>query len=542
MEKTTKTIIGLDIGSHSIKAVKVEKIGSEVRILDFAIKPIIEKTAEGLISPESIKNILNDLGKENSQIFLALSSQDIAVKYAVVPFMPKEELRDAVRWSLKEVVNFNLDESILDFQILGTITGTDGIKRNEVLAVAVTRVLIERNVKLLQAAGVDPAFITTSHFAIGNLINANERIMVGKTNALIDIGVNETNILIFKGSALQFMRKITSAGESFTRALSGVVVTFPQKVELDAKQAEELKIKCGIPSKSEQGSSYKDIPLSQISVLMRPVLERLLTDIRGSFKYFREEFHVESIDQIFLSGGGASLKNLPEFLKDGLGGIPTQLISLPQNITAQLPAGKDLTYNLPNLGVSIGVCLPKEGSINLLPTSVKIQKTIGVQQRALQFVIPLLLIFMSFNLYWMWQKGKYYQKILTAYNDYYSSLVKLRSLRDNVITRKKFFDEVIGSELNIFVYLKELSRVIPKSIEFKQLVFNKQDGSFFIQGLVYASDRSAENSLAAFLLDMENSAYFNNVTLISSKKETDNKLEVIGFELTVSLSKVRPVK
>lgn len=539
MDKIGKIIIGIDIGEHSLKAVKVEKSSEETRILDFVIKQIPPLSAGESLGSGFIKDALAQLGTEGAQIYSLLSGTDVVTKHSIVPFMPKEELRDAVRWSLKESVNFNLDDSALDFQILSTVTGTDGIKRNEVLAVAVSKALIEKNVKLLQDAGLEPALLSINHFALANFIAQNDRAMSGKTNVFMDIGLKTTTILIFKGTTLEFIRKITSAGDSFTRALSGVVVTFPQKIELDSAKAEEIKLKCGIPAKQELNSSCQDIPLTQISVLMRPVLERLLADIRGSFKYFRDEFHVEAIDQIFLCGGGAGLKNLVDFVKDGLGGIPTQLVSLPSNIHSAVPQGKDLAANLPALAASIGVCLSKDDAINLIPKSVKIQKTIGIQQRVLQFSIVIIIALMAFMMIWMKLKGDRYQKILTAYNDYYSSLIKLRSLRDSVMERQKFFNEIIGSEPNLFAYFKELSHVMPKSVELNFIKLNKEESTFIIKGLVYTSDISAENSLAAFLLDLESSPYFSDVNLVSSKKENLDKFEVINFELTIKLSKIK---
>lgn len=538
MEKATKILIGIDIGEHSIKAVKLERTGSEARILDFAIRETV-RTPEGKIDPSLIKNCLTQIGSEGAEVHSVVSGQDVVVKHAIVPFMPKEELRDAVRWSLKESVNFNLEESALDFQILGSVTGTDGIKRNEVLAVAVNKDLIDKNVKLLQDAGVEPALISITHFALANFLAQNERLMSGKTNVLLDIGFKTTTILIFKGTTLEFIRKITSAGDSFTKALSGVIVTFPQKIELDAVKAEAVKIKCGIPAKAELTTIYQDIPLTQISVLMRPVLERLLTDIRGSFKYFRDEFHVETIDQIFLSGGGARLKNLVDFVKDGLGGIPTALASLPSNITSQVPEEKHFSDALPELAVSIGVCLAKDDAINLIPRSVKIQKTIGMQQKILQFAAIAIFIIMAFTMIRMKLAADRYQKMLTAYNDYYSSLIKLRTLRDSVMQRQKFYNEIIGQEPNLFIYLKELSRVVPRSVEFEHIKLDRQGGLFLIKGLAYTSDKSAENGLAAFLLDLENSGYFSDVNLMSTKKEAGEKLEFIRFELTVKLTKIK---
>lgn len=538
MEKTGKLFVGIDIGEHSLKAVKLEK-GPEggVRILDYAIREGLHSGSN--IDSTVIRDLVNKLKAEGAEVCAVASGQDIVVKHAVVPFMPKEELRDAVRWSLKEVTNFNLDESVLDFQIIGTITGTDGIKRNEVLAVAMPSALLNKQVKVLQDAFLEPTLITVAHFALANFIAHNERLVQGKTSAVIDIGLKKATILIFKGAQLQFIRQISSAGESFTKALSGVVVTFPQRIELDIAKAEDIKRKCGIPSKSELSASQDNIPLTQISVLMRPVLERLLTDIRGSFKYFREEFQVETVDQIFLVGGGARLKNLVEFVKEGLGGIPTEFLPLPHNFTSEVADDKGFQEALPAFIASIGACVGPDTAINLVPRSIKIQKSISIQQRILQLFGMLLLILVPFTFATLLANENRYKKILVSYNGYYSNLVKLRTLRDNIIKRQQFFNEIIGQEPSLFLYLKELSRLVPKSIEFNHLGFDRGEMVFSIQGFVYTADISAEKILATFLLDLENSRYFSDVNLISSRKVTENLLEALAFDVDVKLVKIK---
>jgi type IV pilus assembly protein PilM len=539
MDKVSKLLIGIDIGEYAIKAVKVEKTAESARILDFVIKEGVYSGPTGEVDSNAIKEVVAKLGAEGAHIHCVISGQNIVVKYAIVPFMPKEELRDAVRWSLKEAVNFNLDESTIDFQIVGSLTGTDGIKRNEVLSAAVHTPLINKQAKLFQDSGLELSSMTISHFALAHFVAQNERIMQGKINVVIDIGFKKTTLLIFKGTMLKFIRQLSSAGESFTKALSGVVVTFPKRIEFDALKAEQTKRKCGIPLKQDLNASFEDVPLAQVSVLMRPVLERLLADIRGSFKYFREEFQVETIDQVFLVGGGARLNNLIDFVKEGLGGIGAQIMPLPNSLVSAVPDVQGFQDALPSLMVSIGACLGPDTAINLVPRSVKIQKSISIQQRVLQLVGMLMLLVVPYTFGLLLVKEARYKRILVSYNDYYSNLVKLRTLRDNVVKRQQFFNAVIGQEPNLFIYLKELSRVVPRSVEFGTLDFIKSDMAFNIGGAVYAVDISAEKTLAAFMLDLESSPYFSDVNLVSSKKETDEKAEMINFILTVKLVKIK---
>ena len=52
---------------------------------------------------------------------------------------------------------------------------------------------------------------------------------------------------------------------------------------------------------------------------MRPFLERLLSEIRTSFDFYMTEFQIPKVEKIIMSGGGAGLKGLREFLAEDLG-------------------------------------------------------------------------------------------------------------------------------------------------------------------------------------------------------------------------------
>ena len=139
--------------------------------------------------------------------------------------------------------------------------------------------------------------------------------------AMVDIGYERTIISFFNNGVLEFTRTINLGGNDVTKSLISAPVSEGGK-ELSTllyDNADALKRKHGFPSPTEPGMTKGGIPFTQLSMLMRPVLEKLLSEIRASFDFYTTEFHVSDVEKVIISGGGSGLKGLGPFLAKELG-------------------------------------------------------------------------------------------------------------------------------------------------------------------------------------------------------------------------------
>lgn len=539
--KKTGEFIGLDIGTSSVKVVRLQSDAKGFGILDFDLREVSAKIQEDK-TLLGLKQIIQDIFKEttstNKRVNSLISGPGVITRRILIPPMPQEELLGAIKWAIKDQVPFDLDKSTIEFQVTGEITDADGIKKKEIVAVVVNEDILKKHISLIKDLGLEFQSISVLSFSLLNLVNIDDRIKSNQITALIDIGADRTEIVLFKGKQLQFVRQITTAAGTITQALTGVIVSFPEKIELEYPEAEKIKRVYGIPSEDTNIIIDKKIPLSKIAVLMRPVLERLVNEIKRSLDYYRQEFKEEKVDRIILCGGGARLKRLDEFLAKGLD-IKVEVISMPNNIYCDPSKESQFREELASLSVGLGLALGKGAGFNLLPSELKteVKQIRAVEKNALRIISLVVVAIFILSFIWMNVKFKAFKKQYASLSSYWALLDKTAASRHSLDNRKLLFDEIISDEPNLSGTLKAISDIMPRTAELNYLKLDKEKEEFYLKGIVITTESNTEVVLADFLLSLEASAYFTKATLISSAKTDAYNLPALEFELVVKLAK-----
>jgi len=298
--KRSKSIVGLDIGSHAVKAVELTQVGSDYVLTEYGQTQIY---SEGSIS-DAIAELMSSCRFRTKRVVTAVSGKSVIVRYLNLVQMSDDELKNAIRFEADKYIPFDVDEVVLDCQKLDDAAGAVGIdsgQENEmrVLLVACKRSLVEDHFTLLNGLGLQPEIIDVDAFALGNAYEFMNQLGDNfaddeKVVALIDIGANKTNINIVRGNTSFFTREIYLGGDDFTGGIS-------KKLNIDLHEAEALKRDPGDQLEDAKESVY-------------PYIDDLGNEIRLSFDYYENQFDRE-VDEVYLSGGGARLMFLEEALE-----------------------------------------------------------------------------------------------------------------------------------------------------------------------------------------------------------------------------------
>jgi type IV pilus assembly protein PilM len=291
MFRKKKSIVGLDIGSHTIKAVELTESGGQVKLTGFAQTPVLSEEQV----PEAITATLREGGIKTREVVTAVCGRSVIVRYVNMVNMSDEDLKSALRFEADKYIPFDIDEVVLSCQRLEDAPMDEsGEKEMKVLLVAVKRTLVEEHVAILTKVGLFPAIIDVDSFATGNAfelrslnsprVEDEERVI-----ALIDIGASKTNINVMRGSTSYFSREVYLAGNDFTEAVS-------RRLALDLKEAEKLKV-----SPHERSGEVEEAIL--------PVLDDLANEVHLSFDYYENQYD-RQVEEIFISGGSAHLPGL----------------------------------------------------------------------------------------------------------------------------------------------------------------------------------------------------------------------------------------
>jgi type IV pilus assembly protein PilM len=543
-------IIGLDIGSHSIKLAGFKMTSKGPFLTCLGIKEIAPDIDKEDVSTFSgiLKALVQEVGLATKKVNLTVSGSGIQIKRISVPSLPKAELKEAVRWELKNHLPFPVETAEIDFHILNEYL-EDNVKRLDLMVVACPKHLIDRTLIIAERAGLHPIHLDVAAFALWNSLLVWNQLRKGETVALIELGAEKTGIYLFKDGILQFGREVTPAGADITRA---IMEGMGSKGEPEGtfERAEEIKQEMGISSeRSQERIGDKSASLSKISFLVRPVLERLSAEIGRSLDYYRSQFNEERVDRLLLTGGGARLKNIVSHLASEMR-LPVELFNPLSKIL--FDSKKVDSQFLDQIGslftIAAGMTLSEMKRIELLPAkkpflaNAQLIKSIPVLAPAIA-----LLLFLGIALY-MSGQVKTIQREIDMKRAKMANLdalqAKLKALKEKDIQLKEKLSKFPSSVIVPVPYqdiLREVSQIVPDNVSLTLLSVQSkgtppgkgnqppkpQEGEsqkdvgreLYIAGVAFGTDTRCLTALASIIERLERTPLFNQVRLVSADED-----------------------
>ncbi|MFC1730227.1 pilus assembly protein PilM [candidate division KSB1 bacterium] len=473
-----KKLAGLEFGYDSIKYVLFEKQKHNFVLKDFKIRKIDHDIIQNPIENiEVIKRTLNELipsGIRKTGMFATIvSGNNVSIKKISLPKMAKKELKEAIAWNANKELPFEAENTLHDYRILGDITDK-GIEKTEVLVSVIDTTLLDRHLEMYKAFGIVPAKVLTTPLAI----YYNYLHYFGKENkanaVIIDIGTHISNIIFMQEGNLQFAREISTGGRDITESITGTISTAEGMVKIDMAEAEKLKLEYGIPDEGSAGMTQDGISLNQLGSLMRPSLERLLTQIKRSFDYYRSKFPYGEPEKVYLIGGTALMTNFEEFIADGIG-KEVEILNPMKSIIVDpsLMEKTDISSVAPTLSTTMGIIFSDRKDINLLPQELKMIPVYKQQLKGLGAAAGLMLVLMGYlstaSLVESGSVGETLAGVRGEYNRIMQSeqvttvQAQINALQEEYRSFQVNVDQLSGN-VNVVEYLQLLSSITPNYI------------------------------------------------------------------------------
>ena len=509
-----KSVIGLDIGTSSIKMVQFEVTEGELSLVKAGLKEI-ELTDKAAC----LRELVRDLDLKRARVVSVVNCPESSTRKLLVPHMPKAEMAEAIKWEMKDHIPFSIDEAIIDYEVFGEVM-EKGAKKHEIVVAASPEKTIDEHLDIVSQVRIKPSSITQVPLALKNLAR-RAGFKEDETVALIEIGGSATELCIFKGGSIEFSRKLPVAGGDITKAMTGVLVSDMGRVELGMDEAEKIKKECGIPKEGQTQMIDEKVSTAQVLSLIRPLVEKLSNEIGRSFDYYREESRGGMVDRVALFGGSAGLKGLAELLADDLGvevevGDPLKWVKVLAGAVGEREA---ISHRL---GVAIGAALGEARGINLLPIELKeetkrLVERAGIKAVATAVILLALFLYIGMRL----QLVSYDKRISAGKVELVSLKPQLEEARKQIQINRILVNEPYWGDV-----LKEVSNVVPPNIYLTKL---KMDGGVVtLKGIIFAREEATEQTLSGLMLTLEK-GIFKNVTLVTTRKGVEK--EGAEFEL-----------
>jgi type IV pilus assembly protein PilM len=340
--KKSKQLVGLDIGSTSIKAVELKSTKAGYELVSFGMEALAPDTVvDGAImdAPQvanTISKIFDTQKIKTKNVSTSVSGHSVIVKRVPLPLMSEEELYDRIPAEAAQHIPFDIADVNLSYQLLESMDS-----QMDVLLVAVKKDKILNHTNVLAQAGKTPVVVDIDAFALQNCFEVNYEPDAGQTVALLNMGASVMNINIVRGGIPLFTRDVSVGGNQYTDALQ-------KELDLSFDDAERLK-------RGDQIASVTDEQKHQI---LRSVSDILTLEIQKTFDFFRATASGENIQRILVAGGTARVPGLVDLLREEFAMSVEELNPFRKILVNPAKHSDDQIRELsPRLAIAVGLAL-----------------------------------------------------------------------------------------------------------------------------------------------------------------------------------------
>jgi len=379
-----KKAIGVDIGAHSVKTVQMSRAGGRLRVEEVGYA-LVDRNLVNMDPIAAHANAVREAltGMPLSQCLLvgALPGQTVVIRYPRLPETARDRIGAAIEKEAGQQIPYDLSEVFLDWALLDTVM-EGGSKLMKMLLVAAKHEVIESRVQIAGAAEIQYGMLSVDSLALADAAEGCGFLEVGKTVALVNIGLTSASIHFVKDGISNFIRDINWGARELIQAIvraqkceyshaekmlceTGTEkekkpAAEPSPLDFDpepepaaAKPAsgggslldpfeDELDITPSSARSSTAPSANNpgvDAVGKGLADLLAAPLSRLVSEIRRSFDYYEHELYETPVDRIVLSGGVAHMPLLRDTLSEELG---VKAVDVANPLISALVFKKDL--------------------------------------------------------------------------------------------------------------------------------------------------------------------------------------------------------
>ncbi len=358
-KKEDDSIVGIDIGSSSIKAIQFRKEKGRAVLETYgelALGPYkdIEIGRSTSLPPEKIVEALTDLFREanitTKRASIAIPFKASLITLIEMPFLDKRKIDEMIPIEARKYIPVPISEVALDWWVIpkretqigddpGTFEEANYNKKKtekvEVLVVAIHKNTLDDYKTIADKMGLSIKPFEIETFSAIRSVFGHDL----SATAIIDLGSSSTRVLIVDYGIARTVHAINKGSQDITIALS-------KSLGMDFSKAEEIKRKVGAIGKMDGGDLLN---------IINPTVDYILFEASRIILNYQKKYS-RSISKVILVGGGALLRGLPEIAAKSLEvevrlGDPFKKLDAPAFLEPVLgEAG-------PSFAVAIGVAL-----------------------------------------------------------------------------------------------------------------------------------------------------------------------------------------
>lgn len=296
-----KKLLGVDIGSSSIKVVELDFNKRQPKLISFGIAPTPPSAVSGgeILDNAQVSQVIQSLCQtmktKRNMVATGIWGNAVIVKKINLPAMDVGLLGEQIRWEAEQYIPYDVQEINLEYHVLRSRAAPP--ETMDVLLVAARKDLIFNYVESVELSGVQCTILDVSGFALANCFTANYGELPGETIAVLDIGSGVTNFVVIDGGEVVFSRDVPVGGGNYTGEIQ-------RHLNITVEDAEGMKL-----------DAANNRPVAQeVMDVIQSQHEILAEEISKSIEFYTATSSDFPIQKLFLTGGGAQTPGLKDHI------------------------------------------------------------------------------------------------------------------------------------------------------------------------------------------------------------------------------------
>lgn len=290
-----QVLLGVDAGSRNLRLVQLQR--SEQRLERAMLRALpMEEREHASVLRSSLREMLGETDDERL-VTVNMQGERVFTRHLQLPPLAPHEFAVAVPIEVENSLPFPLADAMHGF-VVGEALDRDASRRG-ITFVAAPRATFSPLLNLLRdLTGVQNVTMEIPSFALARLpgVGAGQGFTV-----LVEMGARFTHVGFARGGTVYYARDFPVGGEDFTHCLRvarGFTHDYAELLKTEEPILRDARRRAWI----------------------EPALTRWLQEVKRSIQYFRFRLPVAplAVESVLLSGGGAGLQGLPEWLSDHL--------------------------------------------------------------------------------------------------------------------------------------------------------------------------------------------------------------------------------
>ncbi|MBN2269568.1 MAG: type IV pilus assembly protein PilM [Sedimentisphaerales bacterium] len=284
LQREVKSVLGLDVGLSSIKAVSLRKDNGRYTVTACGMAQIPangddENRRKKLANiSRTVRECLDMSGVKSTFAVCGVSGPEVAVRDFGFPAIPQEEVDGAVLLEASQVCPFNTEDSAVDYQVISK--SNDNIRG---ILVAATNALIKSKVYLVSEASLNCVLMDVDGLALLNCFRQIEPPVSGQATAILNVGGSYTNLAIVSDDGWPFVRDMISVGDDIVK-----------------KMAAEKNLPVATVRQMLSGNA--EIGRSDYLESLERASKKLVADVVETLRYYDTQKKAEPLEKMFVCG------------------------------------------------------------------------------------------------------------------------------------------------------------------------------------------------------------------------------------------------